>query len=166
MKKIVFLLLLTFFVASCSSAEPIPDSADSIVYRYDDSSVPPEFHRSYTITITPSEATVVVDVYGDILAEESVGISAETFQAIKTSFETNEISSGRQSDEPACTGGTGEGIAYSSAGENLFSGYVYHCGSSDSGNLYGDTASFASDVKALIPNLQDLLNLPYAEPSP
>lgn len=157
-----FALFIVLAIAvSCSSSEPIPDSADSIQYRFEDSSVPPQFHRSYTIKVTPSEATVIVDVYGDVLAEDGVSISAETFEAIKASFATNEISSCRLSSNDGCTGGTGEGVAYSAGDERLFSAYVYHCGSEDYGDLCGNTDSFASDIKMLIPSLDSLLDLPY-----
>jgi len=56
-----------------------------------------------------------------------------------------------------CTGGTTEKVSCTDGENEIFSGFVYHCGGKDTGNLCGDITSFASDVKNLIPNLEDLL---------
>ena len=36
-----------------------------IIYRFGDASVPPDYHRSYTITVTAGGVRIVVDSYGD-----------------------------------------------------------------------------------------------------
>jgi hypothetical protein len=37
------------------------------VDRFNDSSVPPEYHRRYTLTADAESAQLVVDSYGDVL---------------------------------------------------------------------------------------------------
>ena len=36
---------------------------DRITYHFGDASVPPEYHRSYTITVAPDKIDMVVDSY-------------------------------------------------------------------------------------------------------
>ena len=49
----------------------LPDDA-TVTYAFTDSSVPPQYHRSVTLTVTRDEAHIVVDSYGDVLADERV----------------------------------------------------------------------------------------------
>ncbi len=46
----------------------------SVEYRFFDSSVPPPYHRSYTLIVRPGEARVIVDSYGDVLHDERIPI--------------------------------------------------------------------------------------------
>ena len=128
-----------------------------ITYAFGDSSVPPEYHRSYTITVTADSVSVVVDSYGDILADEEYDITAEQFAGIVNSLEDNDIRECPDRDDDGCGGGTSETISYADGDTELFSEVVYHCGGEDYGTLCGDTDSFADDVEALVPNLDELL---------
>jgi hypothetical protein len=38
-----------------------------VTLRFRDSSVPPEYHRSYVLTVSEGQVHVVVDSYGDVL---------------------------------------------------------------------------------------------------
>jgi len=44
-------------------------NATEIEYRFSDSTVAPEYHRSYTVTARSDDASIVVDSYGDALHE-------------------------------------------------------------------------------------------------
>ncbi|MBW1693528.1 MAG: hypothetical protein JRJ41_05080 [Deltaproteobacteria bacterium] len=59
-------------------------------------------------------------------------------------------------NDEGCTGGNSERISFSDGENELFSGTVYHCGGKDTGNLCGDIANFADDIKNLVPNLDEL----------
>jgi hypothetical protein len=134
------------------------DLVKRIVYRFHDASVPPQYHRSYVITITRGMVSIVIDSYGDILADREYGITEDQFENIVESLRKNGITNVELGDNEGCTGGTGETISYSNEARELFSGTVYHCGGIDSGNLGGDIKSFAYDVKKLIPkwpNIQE-----------
>jgi len=128
-----------------------------IVYRFGDASVPPQYHRSYTITVTAGQARVVVDSYGDVLAEQAYEITREEFEDIVRSLSRHRIGRAELGEDEGCTGGTTETIRYSDATHELFSGSVYHCGGRDSGNLGGDARGFADEVRRLIPDLANLL---------
>ena len=128
-----------------------------IVYCFGDASVPPQYHRSYTITVTPGQARVVVDIYGDVLAEKGYEITREEFEDIVRSLSRHRIGRAELGEDEGCTGGTTETICYSDVVRELFSGSVYHCGGRDSGNLGGDVRGFAEEVRKLIPDLGELL---------
>ncbi|EKV03083.1 hypothetical protein Lepto7375DRAFT_5358 [Leptolyngbya sp. PCC 7375] len=50
-----------------------------IVYRFRDASVPPRYHKSYRISVTSSEANIVVNSYGRQLNERTIQISPTEF---------------------------------------------------------------------------------------
>ena len=129
----------------------------AITYHFGDASVPPAYHRSYAITVTADKVRIVVDSYGEILADETYEITSLQFDDIKRSLERNNIRNCTLVDDEDCTGGTSERITYSDKDNEIFSGSVYHCGGKDTGNLCGDITGFAEDVKNLAPELDKLL---------
>ena len=98
-----------------------------------------------------------MDSYGDILAEKEYAITGEQFDDIRNFLETNEIRNCTLDENVDCAGGTSEGISYSDEDTELFSGTVYHCAGVGSGNLCGDVASFADDVKDVVPDFEELM---------
>jgi len=128
-----------------------------ITYHFGDASVPPEYHRSYAIRVTADKVNIVVDSYGDILANKEYEITDKQFHDIKNSLEINNIRNCMLGDGEGCSGGTSERISYSDGKNEIFSGTIYHCGGKDTGNLCGDIKSFANDVKVLVPDLGELI---------
>ena len=128
-----------------------------ITYHFGDASIPPEYHRSYTVTVTTDKVRIVVDSYGEILADKEYEITSKQFNDIKNSLERNKIRNCTLGDDEGCSGGTIERISFSDGENEIFSGSVYHCGGKDTGNLCGDITSFADDVKNLVPDLKTLL---------
>jgi len=118
-----------------------------ITYHFGDASVPPKYHRSYTITVTTDKVRIVVDSYGEILADKGYEITSKQFDGIINSLKRNEIRNCTLGDDDGCTGGTIERISFSDGENEIFSGTVYHCGGKDTGNLCGDITRFADDVK-------------------
>ena len=133
-------------------------SIKGITYRFQDASVPPEFHRSYTITVSKDRLKITVDSYGDILAEEEYRISKNQFEGLIASLKENHIKHAELGDDDGCTGGTSETISYSNLFEEIFSGTVYHCGGKDFGNLGGDVKGFARDIKKMVPGFKKLVD--------
>ncbi len=128
-----------------------------ITYQFSDASVPPDCHRSFSITVTDNQASIVVDSYGDILADETYPITAGQFDDLRKGLERNRIMNCAPTDDEGCTGGTCERISWRDNEKELFSGTVYHCGGSDTGDLCGDITGFAGVIKSLIPDLEGLL---------
>ncbi|MFH1336735.1 MAG: hypothetical protein ABII96_09485 [Candidatus Zixiibacteriota bacterium] len=132
-------------------------SIKEIRYDFSDASVPPEHHRSYTITVTPDAVRVVVDSYGDILADRTYGITDKQFSDVRNSLEMNKIRNCTLGEDEGCTGGTSETISCTDGKKEIFSGSVYHCGGKDTGNLCGDISRFAVTVGGLVPDFDALL---------
>jgi hypothetical protein len=133
------------------------ESIEKIVYQYMDASVPPEYHRSYVITLTPYIIKIIVDSYGDIIAAKDYEIKKDQYANIVRSFQDNRIRNIKLDEIEDCTGGTGERIICYVGEKELFSGTVYYCGGKIGGNMGGDIKRFADDIRKLIPNLDDLL---------
>ena len=128
-----------------------------ITYHFGDASVPPEYHRSYSVAVTADKVRIVVDSYGEILADKEYKINDKQFSEIKDSFNKYKIRNCKRGENEGCTGGTSEKISCSDEKKEVFSGSVYHCGGEDTGNLCGDIKNFANDIKKLIPDLDALV---------
>ena len=128
-----------------------------VTYHFGDASVPPEYHRSYTITVNTDKVKIVVDSYGEILAKKEYEITNKQFDDIINSLEKNKIRNCTLGDDQGCSGGTIEKISFSDGENEIFFGSVYHCGGKDTGNLCGDIANFTDAVKNLVPDLDELL---------
>lgn len=129
---------------------------NKIIYRFIDASVPPQYHRSYTITVSKSNAHIAVDSYGDVLAEKDFPVSSRQFDNLLTSFQKNKIRNCKIDEGHGCTGGTSEKISLSDGDKDVFSGWVYHCGGRDYGNLCGDISTFKTEIKKMVPDLGGL----------
>lgn len=87
--------------AKLSSLDP---ATTTVEYRFNDASVAPEYHRSYTLTAQAGEANIVIDSYGDILHDETARIDDATWQAVVESVAAVQIGASDGPDD--CTGGT------------------------------------------------------------
>ena len=162
LKLLPFVLLAATTTPGCRISEvEEPDNpavtVSELTYSFGDASVPPEYHRSYTITVTADTAAVVIDSYGEVLADEEYPITAEQFADLNTSLNNNNIRNCTLDDNAGCTGGTTEGVSYTDSTGAVFSGSVYHCGGIDDGDLCGDISSFADDVRSAVPDFDALL---------
>lgn len=128
-----------------------------IIYHFEDSSVPPEYHRSVEITVTPEKAKIIVESYGDILTKKEYKINKSQFDNIIQSIKNNEIRNLELGEHRDCIGGTTDSLSFSDGKKEIFAGSVYHCGGIDSGNLGGNVKNFVEKIKILIPKLQKLL---------
>ena len=157
----IFILLILFFSSSCSILNFKKSHSnmkiEKIIYQYGDASVPPRYHRSYTISLTPDSVEIVVDSYGSIISEKKYSVTESKFEKIVVSLNNNEIKNCQKKENKGCTGGTSEHISYFSSTEELFSGYVYHCGGDNYGDLCGNTKNFGNEMRKLIVDLDSLL---------
>lgn len=63
----------------------LPPSA-TVTYEFRDSSVPPPFHRSFVLVFDRSQARIVVDSYGDILAEQATPMTPEAWDRVAEGY--------------------------------------------------------------------------------
>lgn len=107
-------------IAGCGSEAASPSesgvpsgglAADALItYQFLDSSVPPQYHRSYELTVTAKESRIVVDSYGDILADERVATDPAVWATLGSTV--GQVSSlVAVEPEQGCTGGTATSLA-------------------------------------------------------
>jgi len=135
------LLSISLLLFGCASKASIPKdklpNASKIVYHFKDRSVPPEYHRSYTIEVTKDSSSCVVDSYGDIVSSKK-NIELPAFlNSLKVALATNEFERCDKFSNDGCTGGTGEALSIINNDEEIFNENVYHCGGSNYGKLCG-----------------------------
>ena len=126
----------TLLIAGCGTSEEaavtgLPDDA-TVEYAFGDSSVPPQYHRSVTLTVTADESRIVVDSYGDVLADESAPTPPQVWQQLGDTLPTLEA---LEVDEPqeGCVGGTTLRVVVSTPGAELLRLDPEFCGGSNEG---------------------------------
>jgi hypothetical protein len=147
------------FISSCVSEGISPGGVTALVYRFGDSSVPPEYHRSYTITVTKTSALAIVDSYGKELNREKVQIDEADFsRALKLISEgtIGPVKKNRDGRE-GCAGGTTEELILYKGDDVYFRGRLEHCGGAVSGNMTGDTEPLVTYLRNLFTDFNSLL---------
>ena len=166
--KIISIFFLLAISAGCVAWPPqlmvnnkMEETITKIVYRYDDSSVPPKYHRSYKIEANDNKISIVVDSYGQILAQEEFPITANQFSELVVYLNEKRVHNTKNTESMGCTGGTGENIVFSAGAKVVFKGYVYHCGGKDYGDMVGEIEGFATKIKSFIPKFEKLRHVEY-----
>ncbi len=133
-------------------------NTDKIVYNFQDSSVPPQYHRSYDIEITSKRAAVKVDSYGTVLADTSYVLREGQFQSL-----VNQAASLPRSGEDLTRGATGQkshNINLYEGGNNYYSLYFDSLSKTSRNEKVN---AFIESVRSLIPDLTQLRNRPLNE---
>ena len=127
-------------------------AATKIIYHFGDASVAPQWHRSYSITVTRSEAQLVIDSYGKIIDQATRDIAATDFEKlIETIRDANISKVTATSDSSGCTGGTSESLTIYDQETELLDADVYHC-QGDWGTLSGNIGSVKAAMVDLFPD--------------
>ncbi|MEO0396263.1 MAG: hypothetical protein AAF243_09815 [Cyanobacteria bacterium P01_A01_bin.137] len=129
-----------------------------IVYRFRDASVPPQYHRSYTISVTASEANVVVNSYSTQLNELTVQLSPSEFQVALDVIEKSQIT--EVSDNEVAPKTIGGKIEYLTLFENdteIFKANTQCDSGKGKGLLSSDVKAIRQYLKSLFPNFRSLL---------
>jgi len=132
------------------------DGVTRVEYIFTDSSVPPQYHRSFVIEVTRDSALVVVDSYGEVLARETRALAPDEFQSLLETLEEAGLAIVLEKENEGCTGGTTEAVVLYEGESEVFRGWVYHCAGEDYGTLEGDVEAVARRIRALIPDLARL----------
>ncbi|WMX14024.1 MULTISPECIES: hypothetical protein [unclassified Aureispira] len=163
--KWMLILFLTISFGACKGIlskrkmEEQLKNLERFTYEFTDSSVPPPFHRSYTIDANKDSIRLTVDSYGDTLAQKEYPMPENGFERIGVALLKHKINRRlKEKQSKGCTGGTTESISWSAKNEaNAFDAFVYHCGSKDYGTLVGDVDSFLVDIQFLTPDLEEVI---------
>jgi hypothetical protein len=68
--------------AAKSKEDRLSQDVTRVVLRFLDRSVPPRYHRSYTVTVEPEQVRTSVDVYGEVIAQTSSPMSSSEWLAL------------------------------------------------------------------------------------
>jgi hypothetical protein len=155
---VILAVIILCTTESCADKKLSKKKITKIVYSYGDASVPPKYHRSYTITATKDEIRIVVDSYGNILADTTYQMDKQKFDVLSDKLCKTKLKNKKKTeDTEGCTGGTSRYIKVFSGENIVLNGYAYFCGGEIFGDLDGDINSFAAEIKSFIPDIDKLL---------
>lgn len=131
----------------------LPPSA-TVTYEFHDSSVPPPYHRSFRLVFDRSQARIVVDSYGDVLADRTAAVSPAAWDEVAQGFPAVR---GLVLADPAdgCTGGTGFSATVAEDGTVRFSLSGLACGGVNS-DAADRLAEWVGPVRSLFPPMNEL----------
>jgi hypothetical protein len=163
--KWVAILFLFLSFGACKSIlskkkmEEQVKNLKQFTYEFTDSSLPPPFHRSYTIVAKEDSLVLTVDSYGKVLAKKEYPMPENGLEMIGKALLKHKINKrSKEKKEATCTGGTTEAISFATQEmPNFFSAYVYHCGKADYGTLVGDVDSFLLEIRPLTPDWKEVI---------
>lgn len=133
------------------------DDASVIEYRFTDRSVPPPFHRSYTITVLQDSITVAIYDYTDILYQETRFCSNKEMKKAQTAFVRSALKPKAEDQQNGCTGGIIHNVRVHDGINEELQLYTYDCAGEKIGDMSGNIEQFAADIKALIPDFDRLM---------
>tara|TARA_B100001758_G_scaffold147719_1_gene127423 strand:+ start:536 stop:1039 length:504 start_codon:yes stop_codon:yes gene_type:complete len=155
--KTTSILFFLFIFYSCqnigsfsNSYSPSLKNKIEIIYSYQDASVPPEDHRSYSIILSNNNYRFVVDSYGEIIKDTTFVLPNQTKKIKQTlrAFKKGQIKNvKRDKTNNGCSGGNGEEITIKKKGELYFKGSNYYCAGQTEGDLSGDIKLFLKELK-------------------
>ena len=115
----------------------------SVVYQFNDASVAPEFHRSYSIIVTEGQARVEVYSYEETLHDVSEPIDAALWQ--RTVDAAVGFADEKSVENNGCSGGTSERLTVlGQSDQELFEVFIDNC---EGGGA--NISAAVSDVRAL-----------------
>ena len=126
----------------------------TVTYEFHDSSVPPPYHRSYVLTFDSAGARIVVDSYGEVLADRTAPMTADAWNQVSGSFpQIRGITV--VEPEQGCTGGTAFAVSVADGGATSFTLNGSECGGVNS-DAADRVAAWVGPVRALFPPMGQL----------
>lgn len=119
------------------------DVADAeITYSFTDSSVPPQYHRSFTLTVENGVGTLVVSAYGDELSRTEEQIDQKLIDDLFAQYRAGDLDDvfDPNSGDDGCAGGTTYALELESADDEQATTSIYVCG--------GDSKELAAELRA------------------
>lgn len=156
--RLSLILIAALIMSSCIEQLSLKESDVTMInYSFHDSSVPPPYHRSYDIKISPDELHITVDSYGDILTDKTIALEQSDFSNLIKTINGAQLVSGRIESEKGCTGGTSESLTIFGNNAEVYNGYFDHCGGNKIPASSGDVKQVVQSIKNLVPNLKEML---------
>lgn len=136
---------------SATAAEPADPATTTLHVHFTDSSVPPEHHRSWDLTLDQDTVHLVVDSYGDVLTDETVDMPAGEWEDFVEELEDGLDGIADPEDVEMCPGGTSISLDVSGAGDQDTSIEAHNCA--------GSNEDTRADIRSLVERFTDLVDL-------
>lgn len=154
------LVTIALLLSACDDPEPDPEPATPadptttmVRVQFRDSSVPPEYHRSWDLVLDADGIELVVDSYGDVVAKEAARMPAEEWEEFVAGLAEDVEDLGEPSTvDGDCDGGTGMGLDVTGAGDADTSLAISNC------NTDGN-AEMIERIKEMVRPFSDRVNL-------
>jgi hypothetical protein len=130
------------------------ENGNEFIYHFGDASLPPKYHRSYTIRVIPGQVYCTIDRYGDILLTDSSALTTAAYDSFVKNITALQIKNKTADSEKGCTGGTSKQLTLFAGGTKEIKGSLYYCGGQINGNLDGDVVAAAKFFTDLVPDLE------------
>ena len=137
-------LLLLLQTCQQPSNDVAMHTFDKFEYQFHDASVPPDYHRSYVITVTETTISKWVNSYGDTISLDEKPISKANFELLQQTVVDAKIKNCKLPEDDGCTGGTGISMRWFKANVKAFGGSRWKCGGQETGDMCGDTGKVLS----------------------
>ena len=140
------------------------EATNLVRYSYEDATIVPEYHRSYSISICEDSIQVVITSYSEVLLRKTYPFTPEQFKGLKECLAEQDFSIGKPNG-PEPMGGSSESVAFYKKGEDksYFAGYV----TKDVGTLYIEKGSAGEAFHQALPvSLQTLIESTRTNPQP
>ncbi len=159
MKAVSVFFLVVFLLHSCNSEKSIKNSSisvntltsdiETIQFSFQDASVPPDDHRSYSYILRPSSLQFVVDSYGTVLKDTTLQYDPNKWESICQALKDCALSKNpmEEKEDQGCSGGTGNSLTITFLDGKSLSASRYHCGGYFYGDLHGDVECFEKEVR-------------------
>lgn len=131
-----------------------PSTISRVELRYRDASTPPQYHRSYTIMVTPDAVAVSVDVYGKVIAKGAHPLNAD--QWVQLTNDVAKLGPNTHQDREDATGGSGYTL-----GVVASEGTHAHAWGHDTTPMALRLTDVARQIEHLVPDLAELRQTPY-----
>lgn len=157
-KKQFFLWAITLLAFSACSdkklhKKQVNKRIEQVEYTFKDSSKPPQYHRSYLITVSQQTAGLIIDSYGEQLYEEQFQLDSSQYKELIAAIHKSKLHLVKEKDSKGCTGGTSDVLQLKTKDTLFFSGYAYNCGGKTFGTLSGDYSLVIDCIKGIFPTL-------------
>lgn len=81
-------LILFIALLPLSCQQKVPEEFSSILYKYEDSSVAPEYHRSFKIILNNKNVVCRINSYSTTLVDTTISISSDVLQNLKKQLQS------------------------------------------------------------------------------
>ena len=155
MKILSILWAVVGMFSSCSKTVKNIDwqQTTKVVYRYSPPSIPPDFYRSFSVTVTEKEIVVKIRNYSETLLTKSYPNTVQNYQAFIRELQAARVKKVKEVKSTA-SGCDSESLSLYKGDNEFFDAYST-CGC---GNMKVSNGDLEEIVKGQVPDLTDLIN--------